>query len=152
MHGFQATCCCCATSTGFLCFRPVVEPRERRGFTVRTHDGGLRLRHNESIQIDILLEGRWSRNGPVLLDKLEAQFPHCLVGGRITGERFAPKSLEAKSLEIECDGLSAKLSSEACFAKVCAPQMKMEVRLFAHFDLVDAGVSYLSAIVDPSNV
>lgn len=80
-----------------------------------------RLRHEESIQIDILLEGRWSRNGPVLLDKLEAQFPHRLVGSRITSERFAPESLQANSREIECDGLSAKLNSEACLAKVCAP-------------------------------
>ena len=81
----------------------------------------LRTRPEDSIQINVLLEGGCAGNGPILLHKLEAQFLDCSVGSRITGERFAPKSLQAEPIEIERDGLSAELNSEACFAKVLPP-------------------------------
>ena len=80
-----------------------------------------RTRPEESIQINVLLEGRCAGNGPILLHKFEAQFLHCPVGSRITGEGFAPESLQAEPIEIERDGLSAELNSEACLAKVLPP-------------------------------
>ena len=80
-----------------------------------------RTRPEESIQINLLLEGRCAGNGPIFFHKLEAQFLHCPVGSGVTGERFAPESLQAEQIEIERDGLSAELNSEACLAKVFPP-------------------------------
>ena len=78
-------------------------------------------RSEESIQINVMLEGRCAGNGPILPHKLEAQFLHRPVRSRITGEGFAPESLQAEPIEIESDGLSAERNSEACLAKILPP-------------------------------
>jgi hypothetical protein len=68
-----------------------------------------RTRPEESIQIDVLLEGRCAGNGRISLHKLEAQFLHGPAGSRIIGERFAPESLQDEPIQVERDGLPAEL-------------------------------------------